>query len=201
MTEAKDNDVRKGAAWFAVFVAAIIGMAISIDILDVQNLALANLMMASPIVFLIPAARAFIRKASKSKAGAPSARYIKRMLFVSLAYIASLLIAETVIEDGVMTPLALILALIPGLAVAGYFWAIGRLIVETKDEFVRMLVVRQSLIGTAVALSLASVWGFLENFELVPHVDAYWWAIAFFFGIGVGGIANKIQFGTTGECA
>ena len=62
-----------------------------------------------------------------------------------------------------------------------------------------MLVVRQALIATAIALSLASTWGFLESFELVGHVHAYWWPIAWFFGLGVGAIANKIQHGAAGE--
>ena len=59
-------------------------------------------------------------------------------------------------------PLAYPLAILPGLAIAGVFLAIGRLIVEEEDEFIRMLIVRQSLIATGFASSISTVYGFLD---------------------------------------
>ena len=71
----------------------------------------------------------------------------------------------------------LIIAAMPGFAIVGFFWAIGRLIIEEKDEFMRMLTIRQILISSALALSAASVWGFLESADLVMHLDGYWYAV------------------------
>ena len=45
----------------------------------------------------------------------------------------------------------------PGLAICGVFWAIGRLIVDEKDEFIRMLIVRQTLIATGVEGRIGTV--------------------------------------------
>jgi len=73
--------------------------------------------------------------------------------------------------------------------------------VEEPDEFIRMLIVRQSLIATAVALSAASVWGFLEAYGVVGHVDSYWVVVLWFAGLGIGAAVNKLQYGTFGECA
>ena len=97
-------------------------------------------------------------------------------------------------------PVIWMLGLLPGLAVIGVFYAIGMLIVETKDEFVRMLIVRQVLYGTGIALSLATMWGFLENFGLVEHIEAFWIAVLWFFGFGIGALINRIKYGTSGEC-
>ena len=69
------------------------------------------------------------------------------------------------------------------------------------DEFIRMLLVRQVLYGTAIALSLATIWGFLENFGLVMHIPAFFWAIAWFAGFGVGGLINRLTLGASGSCA
>ncbi|HEU5481855.1 MAG TPA: hypothetical protein VFU80_02015 [Sphingomicrobium sp.] len=128
-------------------------------------------------------------------------RYIKRMLGVTAAYLTSVALASIFIDKGApVTALTVLLAVLPGLAVIGFFLVIGRLIVEEQDEFVKMLIIRQSLIATGFALSIASAWGFLEAYGVAPHIDSYWVAILWFFGLGVGAVANKLQYGAYGEC-
>jgi hypothetical protein len=123
------------------------------------------------------------------------------MLAVGAAYLASVAAASFFIDrDDPVTALTVLLALLPGLAIIALFWVIGRLIVEEQDEFIRMLIVRQSLIATAIALSSASVWGFLETYGIAPHIDSYWVAVLWFLGLGVGAVANKLQYGAYGEC-
>src|SRR5690606_32989156 len=62
-------------------------------------------------------------------------RYLLRVAVAMAIYLASLFAAEYLIGNvGVTGPLAFALALIPGLAVAGLFYAIGMFIVETRDE-------------------------------------------------------------------
>ena len=70
--------------------------------------------------------------------------------------------------------LAYVVAVLPALPIIGIFAAIGRYLVEEQDEYVRMLMVRQTLWASGFALSLATIWGFLENFDLVGHIDAYY---------------------------
>ena len=114
-------------------------------------------------------------------------------------YVASLLGTTYLVKHQWVNGAALwILGFIPGLAIVGAFYAVGMLIVEEKDEFIRMLLVRQTLIATAIALSAATVWGFLENFGLVAHVDAYWVAILWFAGLGLGGLVNRLTHGASG---
>jgi hypothetical protein len=58
--------------------------------------------------------------------------------------------------------------------------------------------VRQTLWASAFTLSVATTWGFLDNFGLVGHVDGYWVAVCWFFGLGLGGIYNKLTLGDGG---
>jgi hypothetical protein len=128
-------------------------------------------------------------------------RYMVRLGVSMTVYVVSLLVAVYLVNQHQVTgPILWPLALLPGLAIVGAFYAIGMLIVETTDEFVRMLLVRQVLYATVIALSLATIWGFLENFELVPHVAAFYWAIAWFAGFGVGGVINRLTVGASGQC-
>jgi hypothetical protein len=92
-----------------------------------------------------------------------------------------------------------VVAVLPALPIVGIFVAIGRYLVEEQDEYVRMLMVRQTLWASAFMLTLATVWGFLETFDLVGHVDGYWAAVSWFFGLGVGGLFNKLTYGETGS--
>ncbi len=131
----------------------------------------------------------------------PQKRYVFRV-FVSMAfYMLFLSLALHFVGRGLVTgPLAYLLGALPGFAVIGVFWAIGRLLVEETDEYQRMLLVRQSLVASAFALSIATVWGFLENVGLVPHVDAFYIAILWFAGLGVGSLVNRLTLGASGDC-
>jgi len=102
-------------------------------------------------------------------------------------------------QELVSGPLVWVLALIPGLAMLGVFYGYGMLIIEQKDEFIRMLVLRQLVIGTGIALSFATIWGFLESFGLVAHIYLYYVAFAWILGFGLGGLANRITHGAWGE--
>jgi hypothetical protein len=63
-----------------------------------------------------------------------------------------------------------------------------------------MLMVRQTLWASAIALSFATIWGFLENFQLAGHIDGYYIAIVWFFGLGVGACINKFTLGSPVGC-
>lgn len=125
--------------------------------------------------------------------------YAKRVVIFTALFLAAFALV-TIFEGEVShaSLLGYVIAALPGLAVIGVFWSIGRLIVEEEDEFLRMLTVRQTLIASALALSVASVWGFLEAADLVAHIDAYWYAVIWFAGLFLGAIANRIVHGTWG---
>jgi hypothetical protein len=120
-------------------------------------------------------------------------RYVLRVAVATACYLVTLTAALRFVGGGSVTgPLAYLLGVLPGLSVAGFFWAIGRLLVEETDEYLRMLLVRQILIATGFTLTLVTIWGFLENLSLVGHVDAYYVAILWFVGLGLGSGWNRL---------
>ena len=127
-------------------------------------------------------------------------KYVKRVLIAMVGYIATLFLAEILIDDrGLTGPLAWLVALLPGLCVASVFWAIGRLLIEETDEYLRSLLVRQMLVATGLTMVVATIYGFLENYGLVGHVDAFYLTILFFVGLGVGSLVNRLTIGD-GSC-
>jgi len=144
---------------------------------------------------------AFIKGLTLTKENTRAAhRYLLRMALTMAFYLITLMLAEHFIEDrGVAGPSAAFLAFLPGLSFAGVIWVFGGLIIEETDEFYRMLYVRQGLIATAISFTLAAIWGFLETYNIVEPVAAFWWPTIWCFGLGVGAIFNKIKYGVFGE--
>jgi hypothetical protein len=123
-------------------------------------------------------------------------RYNRRVLIVSLVYVLCLLGAVYGFKHHLLTgPIAWIVAVLPGLSIVGVFVSIGLYLVEENDEYLRVLMVRQTLWASGFALSIATVWGFLEGFELVGHVESFYVAVLWFGGLGLGACANKLSFG------
>ena len=126
-------------------------------------------------------------------------RYNIRVIRLSLVYAAFLIFAVYGFKHELVGGAAsYLIAILPALPIIGIFVAIGRYLVEEQDEYVRMLMVRQTLWASGFTLSLATIWGFLDNFQLVGHIDGYWIVVVWFFGLGIGGIVNKLTLGDAG---
>ena len=127
-------------------------------------------------------------------------RYNWRIIWLSLLYAALLLPTVYGFKHQLIPhSVAYFVAVLPALPIIGLFGAIGRYMVEEQDEYVRMLIVRQTLWASGFTLSVATIWGFLDNFGLVGHVDGYYIVIVWYFGLGLGSIHNKVTLGD-GSC-
>jgi uncharacterized YccA/Bax inhibitor family protein len=71
-------------------------------------------------------------------------------------------------------PLLVILSVLPALPMLAVIWSIFMFIVDQQDEYLRMRQVRQILVGTAFTLAVTTVWGFLEEAHVVPHIPLQW---------------------------
>ena len=126
-------------------------------------------------------------------------RYNWRVVRLSALYVVFLIGAVYGFKHQLVPgALKYFVAMLPALPIIGIFGAIGRYLIEEQDEYVRMLMVRQTLWASAFALSVATTWGFLDNFGLVGHAEGYWIAILWFLGLGLGGIYNKLTLGDGG---
>src|SRR6478672_9876357 len=128
-------------------------------------------------------------------------RYSMRVVWLSLLYATFLIAAVYGFKHQLVpTGMKYLVAILPALPIIGIFGAMGRYLVEEQDEYVRMLLVRQSLWASGFAMSVATIWGFLESFDLVNHVDSYSVVIVWFFGLAVGSIMNKLTLGAKVGC-
>ena len=83
-------------------------------------------------------------------------RYNHRVVWLSLAYVAALFAAIYAFNNRLIDgPAAYLAALLPALPIIGIFAAIGRYLLEEQDEYVRMLMVRQTLWASGFALSFS----------------------------------------------
>lgn len=118
-------------------------------------------------------------------------RYQRRVILLAIVYAALLFSAVYVLNRHMVGGVAAyIIGVLPALPVVGFFVAIGLYMTEERDEYLRMLLVRQSLIATGLAMTGATLWGFLEGFDLLPHLVGYAWPILWFAGLGVGAGVN-----------
>lgn len=128
-------------------------------------------------------------------------RYEKRVVILSLVYSIALVGAVYAFKHHLLSgPVAYVAAILPALPIIGIFAAMGFYLVEEQDEYVRMVMVRQTLWASGFALSIATIWGFLESFDLVTHVAAYYVSVLWFAGLGLGACANRLTLGR-GEAA
>ena len=120
-------------------------------------------------------------------------RYNRRMMAASAIYVIGLF-GAIYIHDNLHPGglLAFATALAPSIGVLAMVWAMARLVTEETDEYLRYRYVRSSLFGLGTLLTLATVWGFFEQFDLVPHAPS-WMAVPV-FAIGLG-IANCVRWG------
>jgi uncharacterized YccA/Bax inhibitor family protein len=102
-------------------------------------------------------------------------RYLRRFLVTMMLYVLFLVTAVLVFVHHHPTgPLAWLLALLPALAIIGQIAAFGMYLAEEKDEFQVVLGVQSMLWGIGGTLSVTVVWGFLEGFVNLQHMNLIW---------------------------
>jgi hypothetical protein len=123
-------------------------------------------------------------------------RYNSRVIVLSLMYAVFLIGAVYGFKHHLLTgPAAWVAGTLPALPIVGIFAAIGLYLVEESDEYLRAMTVRQTLWASGFSLSIATVWGFLESFDLVGHIPVYWVSVLWFGGLGLGRLADRLTFG------
>lgn len=129
-------------------------------------------------------------------------RYFRRHIGLTVIYLAAIALASLLVPDDARPSLGTVLiALLPGLAVVGWIWSMGRLLVELDDEYMRMLEVRKFIIATGITLAVVSVWGIIELYTTVPRLPVFFVFPLWCLGLGIGSIANRLSFGhDTGSC-
>jgi len=147
---------------------------------------------------LFPAAKALRAHQELRGAMSPAIRtYNLRMLVCSVVYALTWLIASSAYGSFEAGSAALwAIAIVPLVPIIGMIWAMARYLLDEEDEYLRFRAVQGALVGLALVLVAGTVWGFLEMFELVPHV--WVWAVFPLWAIGLGiGMTLNLKTGET----
>jgi hypothetical protein len=133
-----------------------------------------------------------LRRESPCAGSAANRAYLRRFFPMMGLYVFCLFAAVWLHDRlALKGPPAVALAILPALPLIGVVWALGRLVVEERDEYLRSLTVRQFMIATGFMLVVTSIWGFLDAFDQVPHMPMYWAFILWCVGLGVGSVVNE----------
>jgi len=142
------------------------------------------------IALLLAAGWSMMRLMEANRSGtSASSRYLKRMMVVTVIYVGGVFLAEFLFDRfdlyGVS---AFAVALVPALGVLGFIWTMGRYLVEEQDEYIRMRETQKFMIATAFMMVIITIYGFFEQYELVPNIPAYFAFVVWCFGLGVAGL-------------
>ena len=194
MTEQKETAPRasKPVLWGIAFVGAMFGTAFAAKVLHFGPYAIMGAM-AAPMLLLIPFVRSTEALTAARGCSSPAVRrYNRRSLIWAFSYVVALMFAITVFNSLQPTgPLLWLLALLPSLPILYLVWTMGRYLAEETDEYLRMRTVHAALFATGLLLSVATIWGFLENFGVVPHVQGWAAMPVWALGLGLGHFVNR----------
>ncbi len=115
-------------------------------------------------------------------------RYTIRIMLFMAAYVVILTSSLFFARNGAPHSQATLigLALITAFPVIGVFWAIFRLLIETDDEYQRLLFAKQTLLATAITLVIVTVWQFLQVYDVVS-TGPQWMGVLWFGALGIAG--------------
>lgn len=113
-------------------------------------------------------------------------RYLRRFIPTMIAYVAALFGATWAIKTYDPGGAALVaLSILPALPIIAVIGVMGLYVIEERDEYVRQRLVTAMIAATGILLALASVWGFMEDNDVVPHVPAFYAFIIWCAALGV----------------
>jgi hypothetical protein len=155
---------------------------------------------AASFLLLIPLVRSTERARAASGISSKAMKaYNRRMIFAALSYVLLLLGGVTIVRYyAPPVPVRVLLAIAAAAPVLGMIRAMALLIREESDEYQRMRIVQQSLVATGFLLAIATLYGFLNAFDLAPRADAYLVVPVWAVGLGVGGLYNRLSLGDGG---
>ena len=113
-------------------------------------------------------------------------RFMRRNLITILLYALSLALSISVfIRFHPTGVLAYLLAVLPAIPLTGLLAIFGLYLAEEKDEFQRSIGVQSMLWGIGGTLAVTNIWGFLESFVHLQHLNPILDAVIFWIFVGI----------------
>ena len=100
-------------------------------------------------------------------------RYVLRFIPATILYVGLLLLAKIAFRHHLSNWMQYVVAVLPALPIIGMMAIVGIYLGEETDEFEKTVMVQSMLWSIAGTLAVMTVWGFLETFVHVEHLDDY----------------------------
>jgi hypothetical protein len=183
---------RIAGLWIAAFILGMFGVGWLVDGLAISA-AWKLVASLAPMLLLIPMVRAVERMQRERGCYSPATKiYNRRALIWSFGYVVMLVLAIMANRAWQPTgPLAWLIALLPSLPIFFLIWSMGAYVVEETDEYLRQRTIVSALWATGFLLAVATCYGFLETFRLVPHVDSWAAVPVWAIGLGIGRLVPR----------
>jgi hypothetical protein len=107
--------------------------------------------------------------------------YVSGAFVVLFAFVASASFRLMHLHGAV----AYLVAILPALPILWALVAVGQYLAEERDEFQRNLHVQYLLAGIGGTLAVTTVWGYLEDYVRVPHLDLIYIYPIFWLFVGI----------------
>ena len=191
MTDVAPSSNAASRWWVAAFFIATFGTG-ALKVSELISRPLATALFLASFLLIIPMAAA-VRRAQVARGirSAAMDRYNRRFIVASLGYVALFFAAMWIARAyAPATAVRVMLAFTAALPVIFMIRAMALLLKEEDDEYLRSRLVHQSLIATGFLLTIATLYGFLNTFDVAPRVDA--WAAFPLWAVGLG-VARLFQ--------
>ena len=122
-------------------------------------------------------------------------RFNRRFMVAMALYIAIMLLSVWAFK--IYHPsggIAYILAVLPSLPILGMLAMVGMYLTEEKDEFLRNAQIQALIWGMGATLAVTTVWGCLEDFAHVRHMDLVLVYPMYWFFVGVSTVLVKLRY-------
>jgi hypothetical protein len=186
------SHVTSARLWVGAYLLATFGSA-GLAAGDVIPGSMGLALFVASFLLLIPLVRSIERAQVACGATSSAMRtYNRRVLAASMIYVVALLSGVALVRYyDPPAVVRVIVAIVVAMPVIFIIRAMALLLKEETDEYLRARLVEQSLIATGFMLTVATLYGFLNTFELAPRVDA--WAVVplWAFGLGIGWLFRK----------
>lgn len=180
--------------WGLAFMVATFGTGIFARVVGLNGF-WSMAVMLPPMLLLIPMIRSAERGGNLAGCNSPAlSRYNRRGLLWAFGYVAALFFAISV-NDWLKPagPLLWLIAVLPALPILYFVWALYRYLIEETDEYLKMRYVSDALFGLGLLLIVSTIWGFLESFKVVPHVESWIVVPVWAIGLGLSQIRRRIS--------
>lgn len=151
--------------------------------------------MALSMLLLIPMVRSSMKENAKHGLASPALHaYNRRTLIWSFGYMAALFFSLWVYNSFKPAGLLLwVIAILPSIPIFYFIWTMGQYFREEADEYIRMKNISAAMFATGLLLAAATLWGFLETFEIVPHVPGWMAVPVWAIGLALGQFSGKLR--------